>query len=699
MKGKPLSSLVKLRARNRPSTGLTAQTVGNAIVVHGPEGMSAETRLLASALPADPDNDLVVAAPPPDAAGGFWESFAATLPRARRGLRLVLANRSRELGALAGHWLSTRLDRTVLAPDGIQIRDLNGSLFVHGGPGSGWIRFRPGHEPEREAKRFPRPCWESAVVADPFRVGPASTAEPVPAGLWLRPDGDQSRLDAGRNRLIHGIPCQPDILTIVLGGRDLPELPLQDVVPLWQALLADDLPKVRFVHLGPVTLPTHKSFGQALADLLRQEITCYTGIPVGRADAPDVHLLRQDGSHGWHAFVQQLIFRPGDTAPPRLRTHRAPLPGLPEIGPAIYRYAADVVVEVVLAGLWIRPPDAPAHADTVRALPVDPATNLVLYEESDHRMWTAAQEVLEKLDYSTRLASKPLPTSVVVPVLAPVAVAPEPVAAVPEPVAVAPEPVAAVSEPVAAAASPGDPARAWIRTGWPDEFGERADQIRAVLADHPKLVTGSPEDAVVDAVALRMYLTGHVPRLDEGLRTGMDGPHVQFGRCAAAALTSLPSHRGGTIATHTPTPEQWEFYRQHTLVSEGGFHTMLAAPSPGAEGTADLLVWSMTGRRTALLEDPEATVDGRVVFPPGTIFKVLEVTEADGDKRGRILLRELSSTEIADDGTVDENRQSLDELATTSLLRFLDKPATRKPERVPATLAPGLFRLPGVTDT
>lgn len=684
MKGKPLSSLVKLRARNRPSTGLTAQTVGNAIVVHGPDGMSPEARLLASALPADPDNDLVVADPPPDAAGGFWESFAATLPRGRRGLRLVLANRSRELGALAGHWLSTRLDRTVLAPDGIQIRDLNGSLFVHGGPGSGWIRFRPGRDPEREAKRFPRPCWESAVVAEPFRVGPASTAEPVPAGLWLRPDGDQSRVDAGRNRLIHGIPCQPDILTIVLGGRDLPELPLQDVVPLWQALLADDLPKVRFVHLGPVTLPTHKSFGQALADLLRQEITCYTGIPVGRADAPDVHLLRQDGSHGWHAFVQQLTFLPGDTAPPRLRTHRAPLPGLPEIGPATYRYAADVVVEVVLAGLWIRPPDAPAHADTVRALPVDPATNLVLYEESDHRMWTAAQEVLEKLDYSTRLASKPLPTSVVVPVLAPVAVAPEPVAAMPEP--------------VAAAESTGDPARAWIRTGWPDEFGERADQIREVLADHPKLVTGSPEDALVDAVALRMYLTGRVPRLDDGLRTGTDGPHVQFGRCAAAALTSLPSHRGGTIATHTPTPEQWDFYRQHTLVSERGFHTMLAAPSPGAEGTADLLVWSMTGRRTALLEDPESTVDGRVVFPPGTIFKVLEVTEADGDKRGRILLRELSSTEIADDGTVDENRQSLDELATTSLLRFLDKPATRKPERVPATLAPGLFRLPGVAN-
>jgi hypothetical protein len=164
------------------------------------------------------------------------------------------------------------------------------------------------------------------------------------------------------------------------------------------------------------------------------------------------------------------------------------------------------------------------------------------------------------------------------------------------------------------------------------------------------------------------------------------------------ALTSLPPHRGATIATLTPTPEQWEFYQQHTVLSEWSFHTLVAAPCPGVDGTTDLLVWSMTGRRTALLEDPESIVEGRVVFPPGTCFKVLELTEGEAGARGRILLRELSPTEIAADGTVDENRRSLDQLATTSLLRFLDKPATRKPERVPATLSSDLFRLPGIAD-
>lgn len=102
MKRKPTSPL-KLRARSRAATGLTAETVDNAIVVHAPEGMSAEARSLANALPADPDNDLVVADPPPEAASTFWESSAASLPRGKRGLRLVLASRSRELGALAVH--------------------------------------------------------------------------------------------------------------------------------------------------------------------------------------------------------------------------------------------------------------------------------------------------------------------------------------------------------------------------------------------------------------------------------------------------------------------------------------------------------------------------------------------------------------------------------------------------------------------
>lgn len=655
-----MSLLEKLRPRNGTAPRGT-ETVGHALVVHPPEGMSAEARQLASTLPADPDHDLVVADLPRDNPGTFWETLATALPRGRRSLRLVLSGRSRELGALAGHWLSTRLGRTVVAPVGVLSRDLNGCLFVDAGPGSGWLRFRPGREPEREAKRFPRPPWESLLVNEPFGAG-ASTAEPVPAGLWLRPEGDRGRLDAGRNRLTHAIPCQPDVLMIALGGRDLPPLPLDDVVPLWEALPPADRERVRFVHFGPVK-PAGKPLGQTLADLLGEEVTCYTGMPVGPGD---VYLLRQDGSHGWNAFVQQLSFVPGGVSPvPRAR--RAPVKGLPEVAPGTYEYASDVVVETLLAGLWIRPADVPAHAAAVRATQADPATNLVLYEDSDPqiagRMWTVTQEVLGRLDYSTRLVSKPLPVTAVC--------RPEP----PDGEVLLPwltEALDTASLPVARPSV----ARAPVDLRAKDHLDTARFQVAELL--------DLSADKDIDAAALHAYLTGDAPNLDAALRAGKDGPHVDLARCAVSALLSRPPHRGGTVAAVTPTAAQWEFYRQHKILTEWGFHSMLTAPPEEQDGETDLLVWSMTSRRTASFDDPVA---GRVVFPPGTCFKVLELTETG---RPRVLLRELSPAEIGPDGTVDENRRSLDQLAVTSLRRFADKWT-----RSAVTLT---CRLPGVTD-
>jgi hypothetical protein len=649
-----MSLLEKLRPRSGTAPR-GAETVGHALVVFPPEGMSAEARQLASTLPADPDHDLVVADMPRDNPGTFWETLATALPRGRRGLRLVLASRSRELGALAGQWLSTRLGRTVVAPAGVLSRDLNGCMFVDAGPGSGWLRFRPGREPEREGKRFPRPAWESVLVNDPFGAG-TSTAEPVPAGLWLRPDGERGRVNAGRNRLTHAIPCQPDVLTIALGGRDLPPLPLDDVAPLWEALPADDRARVRFVRFGPVT-PAEKPVGQALADLLGEEVTCYTGMPVGPSD---VYLLRPDGSHGWNAFVQQLSFVPGGASPvPRAR--RVPVKGLSEVAPGTYEYAPDVVVEVLLAGLWIRGTDVPAHAAAVRAIPVDPATNLLVYEDADPRtagrMWTVAQEVLGRLDYSTRLASKPLPVTAVCElepegdVLLPWLTEVLDTASLPHP---------AVSKPAIDLRS-----------------AENLETARFQVAE--LLDLGQDKD--IDAAALHIYLTGGAPNLDAALRAGKDGPHLDVARCAVHALLSKQPHRGGTVAAVTPTPAQWEFLRQHRILTELGFHSMLTAPPREQDGATDLLVWSMTARRTAPFGDP---VPGRVLFLPGTYFKVVELSEE------RILLRELSATEIGPDGTVDENRRSLDQLAVTSLLRFAEKW-----QRTDVTLS---CRLPGVAD-
>jgi hypothetical protein len=85
-----------------------------------------------------------------------------------------------------------------------------------------------------------------------------------------------------------------------------------------------------------------------------------------------------------------------------------------------------------------------------------------------------------------------------------------------------------------------------------------------------------------------------------------------------------------------------------------------------------VLVWSITARRTKLLEPAEAGVENRVLFVPGTSFKVLELREPADGARGLVLLRELTASEVDETGKVASDRISLDELALVSLRRELE---------------------------
>jgi hypothetical protein len=100
----------------------------------------------------------------------------------------------------------------------------------------------------------------------------------------------------------------------------------------------------------------------------------------------------------------------------------------------------------------------------------------------------------------------------------------------------------------------------------------------------------------------------------------------------------------------------------------------MTQPCESQEGDTDVLVWSMTGRRTALLEpDGGERVDDRIVYLPGTSFKVLDLRAPSADARGAILVREISANEIDAEGCIDPDRTSLDELAVTALDRSLDR--------------------------
>jgi hypothetical protein len=243
--------------------------------------------------------------------------------------------------------------------------------------------------------------------------------------------------------------------------------------------------------------------------------------------------------------------------------------------------------------------------------------------------------------------------------------------------------------------------RAWLRRSLSRDFDTMASSVSRILSEHPGMKAGgehTAEDTLVDSVATRLFLTRRGVGIDAGLRSGAIGPHVPLARCAVSGLSRLPSFRGSTIVRATPGEQQWSLYRGRRLVTDWSFVTMLTAPCAGQDGDTDVLIWSMTARRTALLEpDGDERVEDRVVFLPGTHFKILEATEPGGDRRGAILLREIGANEIDDDGRVDHKRMSLDDLAVTSLRRSRERWAGADPRRRIGAASAGRFgMLPGL---
>jgi hypothetical protein len=246
-----------------------------------------------------------------------------------------------------------------------------------------------------------------------------------------------------------------------------------------------------------------------------------------------------------------------------------------------------------------------------------------------------------------------------------------------------------------------DTERAWLRRSLSRDFDTLASSVARIMSEHPGMKGGSdanPDDVLADSVAVRLYLSGRGVGVDAGLRSGRGGPHVPFARCTAAGLTRLPSFRGTAVVRANLTEPEWAFYRDRRLVTDWSFVNMLSGPCAGQQGDTDVLVWSMTARRTALLEpDGDEHVDDRVVFLPGTNFKVLGVEPGTTERRGAVLLREIGGNEIDDDGNVDRNRVSLDELAVKSMRRSLERWAgAEHPQRTGAAAVARFGVLPGL---
>ncbi|MCM4083577.1 hypothetical protein [Paractinoplanes hotanensis] len=889
------------RPRRDEDGPIVRHVVGNAIVLHTPDAISAEAQSLALSVNTDEDNDVVVLDLGDGLAINSWESMATVLPRHRRGIRLMACGRNRGSAAMAGQWLSERLNRTVIAPDGDLVRGAGGALLVHSHPHSGWVRFRPGRPPTWDSKRFPTPAWDSAVT-DNRPTSANGEIEPLPGAVWIHDTRYPGQVADHRRRLVDNVPLDSDTMPVLLGCPGTPALSLDDVVRFWRDLPPELQARTRFVQYGRVRLPEGEALGQALADLFGTTVVCYTGVPVGTPRQSHIRAVRPDGSLGWAPFATELRYTPRAHENTRARrpdvlSHRSPLNQAEEIGPRVYWYAPDAVVEVVEAGLWVRPVDEPGNAERVRAAALDPDGPVLIFDDSEgkraDRMRELAGDLAARLpespsrnplaasvlspglkaagradatlDRSTSIAessdrtmaivladyalpappaaavaavvelpeprsdssapraltgptsSLPViaprpargqleqtsaaPASVVVPpsvavptpamsppamsppamspspVPVPDAVEPEPPAdyggaaessgSVPETIAVPAEPAGMVlpvdvdmpadvkapaktppadtteppappkeptppaqpptSDPAPEVTAPGakatvaevalqpvpaaaatavlpkrslDQEREWLRRTLSEEFDRMASSVSRIMSEQPGLQSGGAQagSLLADSVAVRLYLTRRGERVDAALRTGEPGPHVPFARCVVAGLSRLPSFRGSTVFRISPDEREWALYGDRKLVTDWAMVNALTQPHEGQDGDTDLLLWSMTARRTALLE-PEGTerIEDRVLFLPGTSFKVLETWRPAGDRRGGILLREIGANEIDADGRVDRNRAPLDELAVTSMHRSLERWAQSPPRKRATPAEHGRFSvLPGL---
>ncbi|MEV7325858.1 hypothetical protein [Streptomyces sp. NPDC093970] len=233
--------------------------------------------------------------------------------------------------------------------------------------------------------------------------------------------------------------------------------------------------------------------------------------------------------------------------------------------------------------------------------------------------------------------------------------------------------------------------RDWIRQTFSDQYNAIAGSVSRVMSESPGLRGGSKAEAaeaLTDLVAVRLYLSGDSSRADAAVRTATAGPHVPLARCVAAGLRRLPSHRGPVLLRTRLNRAERAWYQDGRLVTEWAFCHARTSLHTGPRGTGatDVLIWSMTARRTASL-DPD--LSDRVLFLPGTVFKVLRT---DGDA---VLMRELSPSETDRSGGVAAQPGRFDEMALRGLGNILDALEKAGTDAVAQSAAPpGLVLAP-----
>ncbi|MCX4536957.1 hypothetical protein OHA79_07965 [Streptomyces sp. NBC_00841] len=167
--------------------------------------------------------------------------------------------------------------------------------------------------------------------------------------------------------------------------------------------------------------------------------------------------------------------------------------------------------------------------------------------------------------------------------------------------------------------------------------------------------------ALADLAAVRLYLAEEWAWLDPTLLEGEPGAHIPLARCVASGLRRLPAYRGPAIVRTGVADSLVRWYRDNPVVVDHGFWNATSSPAALGAGGPGYLVWSLTGRRT---ESVDPYTRGRLVFVPGTRFKVLKVLDSRGP---RVLMREMFPQEPAEKRPASPGARNAEWLDGTTL--------------------------------
>ncbi|QUQ62820.1 hypothetical protein [Kutzneria sp. CA-103260] len=663
-----------------PVVEFQTRQVGSALVVSAPPGPGWHAMALAGSVPADPGRTIVVVDFPAGGDGGYWTALVQAL-RGRGPVRLAVSGAGSATGAgptraIAAQWLSDQLKAEVVAADGTLVPVPGGSTFVANAHATGsWRSFHPDKPSESLGARFPSPEWESFMTTAPWRAGPVSVAEPVPTGLWLH--ATPTAATRRHSTLAFGVPVRMDVLTVVLGGPEEAQLPSADLGALWEALPEEIRRRVRFASFGA-------DLGQFAADTIGRPVIAFNGLPVSTERGIEVGIVAPDGRPTWRAFASELRYRPGK--PPEVIAARPPVAGLKSLRPGLWELTANVVVEAVAAGLWVRAAGAtPVGAEVVRGMPVDPEwarlTVGVPGEPVGDEISVAGAKLFAGLDADTQRvvrlvfgespkAEEPepvvveeptavvaesvltavdadinydigddLPTMVLLrrqmelgqqaPADAWPVVEPPPVPARVEPFLVDPGiDVDTLLDTLVAAETALDEHRGWMLRTLGDQYDSYASRVLRVLVQHPELREGELQSVVTDLVAVLVYLAAGERKADEALLSGDVDALLPFLSCVISGLQRLPMYEGVAFCGGALDPGT---HRTGAILTEVSFLNAVTADDAALPGDAEFVIWSDSARRTGLLE-PELDP---IVFLPGTRFQVLGVHD------NRVLLGEI----------------------------------------------------------